>query len=224
MAVMKQIALAGDFYTQDPQTATSLTGASSHTGEGWHDINWRKAHQNVRRLQARIVKATKEGRWGKVKALHRLLTHSFSGKALAVKRVTENQGKRTSGVDGKTWSTPASKMAGLQSLRQHGYKAQPLRRFYIPKNNGKKRPLGIPTIRDRAMQALYKLARDPNAETTGDLNSYGFRKSRNTADAVMQCFIVLSRKNAAQWILEGDIKSCFDEISHEWLLTYAHTQ
>lgn len=224
MAVMKQIALAGDLYTQDPQTATSLTGASSHTGEEWHDINWHKAHQNVRRLQARIVKATQEGRWGKAKALQRLLTHSFSGKALAVKRVTENQGKRTSGVDGKSWSTPASKMAGLQSLRQHGYKAQPLRRLYIPKSNGKKRPLGIPTIRDRAMQALYKLALDPIAETTGDLNSYGFRKSRNTADAVMQCFIVLSRKNAAQWILEGDIKSCFDEISHDWLLTYAHTE
>jgi RNA-directed DNA polymerase len=224
MAVMKQIATAVDLNTQKPDTATSLTGASSHTGDEWHDINWRQVHQNVRRLQARIVKATQEGRWGKVKALQRLLTRSFSGKALAVKRVTENQGKRTPGVDGKTWLTPASKMVGLQSLRQHGYKAQPLRRLYIPKSNGKKRPLGIPIMLDRAMQALYKLALDPIAETTGDPNSYGFRKARSTADAIMQCFIVLSQKNAAQWILEGDIKSCFDEISHEWLLTHTPTE
>lgn len=210
MAVMKQIATAVNLYTQEPQTTTSLTGASSPTGEKWHDINWRKAHQNVRRLQARIVKATQEGRQGKVKALQRLLTHSFSGKALAVKRVTENQGKRTPGVDGKIWSTPASKMAGLKSLKQHGYQAQPLRRLYIPKSNGKKRPLGIPTMKDRAMQALYKLALDPIAETTGDPNSYGFRKERSTADAITQCFIILSQKNAAQWILEGDIRSCFD--------------
>ena len=224
MAVMKQIATTGDLYAQNPKTATSLTGAPSHTGDEWHDINWRQVHQNVRRLQARIVKATQEGRWGKVKALQRLLTRSFSGKALAVKRVTENQGKRTPGVDGKTWATPASKMVGLQSLRQHGYKAQPLRRLYIPKSNGKKRPLGIPIMLDRAMQALYKLAIDPIAETTGDPNSYGFRKARSTADAIMQCFIVLSQKNAAQWILEGDIKSCFDEISHEWLLTHTLTE
>ncbi len=224
MAVMKQIATAVDLYTQEPNTATSLTGASSHTGDEWCNINWRKAHQNVRRLQARIVKATQEGRWGKVKSLQRLLTRSFSGKALAVKRVTENQGKRTPGVDGKTWSTPASKMAGLKSLRQHGYQARPLRRLYIPKSNGKKRPLGIPTMKDRAMQALYKQALDPIAETVGDPNSYGFRNARATADAVMQCFIILSQKSAAQWILEGDIQSCFDEISHDWLLTQAPTE
>ena len=224
MAVMKQIATMVDLYTQEPNTATSLTGASSHTGDEWHDINWRQVHQNVRRLQARIVKANQEGRWGKVKALQRLLTRSFSGKALAVKRVTENQGKRTPGVDGKVWSTPARKMEGLKSLRQHGYRAQPLRRTHIPKANGKKRPLGIPTMRDRAMQGLYKLALDPIAETTGDPNSYGFRKERAPADAVQQCFILLSRKNAAQWILEGDIKSCFDEISHRWLLTHVPTE
>lgn len=216
MAVMKQIATAADLYPQEPPTATSLTGAPSHTGNEWHDINWRKVNQNVRRLQARIVKATQAGRWGKVKALQRLLTRSFNGKALAVRRVTENQGKRTAGVDGEIWSTPAAKAQAIQSLRQHGYQAQPLRRVYIPKKKGK-RPLSIPTMRDRAMQALYKLALDPIAETTGDPNSYGFRKERSTADAIGQCFTVLSRKNSAQWVLEGDIKSCFDEISHQWL-------
>jgi RNA-directed DNA polymerase len=218
MAVMKSIATAADLYAPEATVANSSTGASSPTGAGWHDINWRKVHQNVRRLQARIVKATQEKRWGKVKALQRLLTRSFSGKALAVKRVTENQGKRTPGVDGETWSTPEAKMKGLRRMRQHGYRAQPLRRIYIPKSSGNgKRPLSIPIMLDRAMQALYLLALDPMAETTGDPNSYGFRKERSTADAIEQCFLVLSKQHSAQWILEADIRSCFDEISHEWL-------
>jgi RNA-directed DNA polymerase len=193
-------------------------GATSHTVEGWHDIDWQAAQSNVRRLQARIVKATQEGRWGKVKALQRLLTHSFSGKALAVKRVTENAGKQTPGVDGETWDSPEKKAAAIQTLRQHGYRPQPLRRLYIPKSNGKKRPLGIPTMKDRAMQALYLLALDPIAETTGDRNSFGFRPGRSAADAIVQCYQALANTTSAEWILEGDIKSCFDKISHEWLL------
>ena len=218
MAVMKTIATSVNLNAPQTETTNSSTGASSHTGEGWHDIDWRQVHQNVRRLQARIVKAVQEGRWGKVKALQRLLTHSFSGKALAVKRVTENQGKRTAGVDGEIWSTPQTKLMGIKRLRQRGYRAQPLRRIYIPKSNGKgKRPLSIPTMLDRAMQALYLLALDPIAETTGDPNSYGFRKERSTADAIEQCFKVLSKRSSAQWILEADIRSCFDTISHEWL-------
>lgn len=198
----------------------TLAGATSHGAVDWHAIDWRKVHRNVRRLQARIVKAAQAGRWGKVKALQHLLTHSFSAKALAVKRVTENQGKWTPGVDGETWNTPRKKAQGIQSLQQRGYRSQPLKRVYIPKSNGKKRPLGIPTMRDRAMQALYKLALDPIAETLGDPNSYGFRTGRSTADAIEQCFTCLSCKGAAQWILEGDIKGCFDQISHEWLLKH----
>jgi RNA-directed DNA polymerase len=145
-----------------------------------------------------------------VKALQRLLTRSFSGKALAVKRVTGNQGKNTPGVDGEIWDTPAKKMKAIHELRPRGYRPQPLRRTYIPKSSGKMRPLGIPTMKDRAMQALYLLALDPVAETLADLNSYGFRKERCQADAIAQCFNVLSRKDRARWILEGDIKSCFD--------------
>lgn len=184
----------------------------------WHQIDWVKVHGNVRRLQARIVKATKEGRWGKAKALQRLLTHSLSGKASAVKRVTENQGKRTPGVDGETWSTPKSKSQAIMSLRQRGYKPQPLKRVYIPKANGKKRPLGIPTMKDRAMQALYLLALDPIAETKADQSSFGFRKDRSCADAIEACFIALAPGRCAQWVLEGDIKGCFDNISHDWMI------
>ena len=129
---------------QSTATAARRAGAASR-GEGdWHAIDWQQVTQNVRRLQARIVKAIQEGRWGKVKALQHLLTHSFSGKALAVRRVTETQGKRTHGVDGAVWDTPQKKATAVQSLRRRGYRPRPLRRVYIPKKNGQKRPLGIP--------------------------------------------------------------------------------
>lgn len=187
----------------------------------WNAIDWRTVNRNVRRLQVRIVKATQEGRWGKVKALQRLLTHSYSGKVLAVRRVTENRGKKTAGVDGETWDTPASKGQAAQRLSKHGYRAQPLRRVYIPKTNGQRRPLGIPTLHDRAMQALYLLALEPVAETQADANSYGFRRERCTADAIEQCFKVFSRRqHTPDWVLEGDIRACFDRISHDWLLAH----
>ncbi|MFL9998838.1 reverse transcriptase N-terminal domain-containing protein [Paraburkholderia sediminicola] len=121
-------------------------GASSRTAQMWDRANWSDIEADVKRLQVRIAKATREGRWGKVQALQRLLTRSHSGKMLAVKRVTENRGKRTPGVDGKIWSSPAARWSGMMSLRHRGYRAMPLRRVYIPKSNGKKRPLGIPTM------------------------------------------------------------------------------
>ena len=124
--------------------AESSAGATPSVPRDWHSIDWKKAHVNVRRLQARIVQAMKAGKWGKVKALQHLLTRSFSAKALAVKRVTENQGKNTPGVDKVIWQTPTTKEMAIQELRQRGYTALPLRRLYIPKANGKKRPLGIP--------------------------------------------------------------------------------
>lgn len=201
-------------------TALTDTGAPTDFNPHWHNIDWAKCHREVRRLQARIVKATQEGRWGKVKALQRLLTHSFSGKALAVKRVTENQGKNTAGVDGETWSTPATKLSAIKQLKKRGYKTSPLRRVYIPKSNGKKRPLGIPTMKDRSMQALHMLALEPVSETLADPNSYGFRPSRSTADAIEQCFASLAKQKSAQWVLEGDISGCFDHIDHNWLINH----
>lgn len=197
-------------------TDTPLIGASSHVIH-WDTINWRTIEQRVLRLQMRIAKATRERRWGKVKSLQWLLTHAFSAKLLAVQRVTSNTGRNTPGVDGQIWKTPAQKLNGTLSLRRRGYRTQPLRRIYIPKKNGKRRPLGIPVMADRAQQALHLLALEPVAEMQADQNAYGFRPRRSAADAIAQCFNILAQRNAARWILEGDIKACFDQISHTWL-------
>lgn len=193
-------------------------GAIPSLQRPWQDLHWQAIKKNVQRLQARIVKAAQDGRWGKVKALQHLLTHSFSGKALAVKRVTGNEGRRTSGVDRQLWFTHQRKRIAINELKVRGYKPLPLRRIHIPKSNGSKRPLGIPTMKDRAMQALYLLALDPVAEVKGDRNSYGFRKGRSSADAIEQCFCILAKSKSPEWILEGDIQSCFDQINHDWLL------
>ena len=191
---------------------------ASTAWQSWHDVSWVKVHQVVARLQARIAKAAKAGEWRKVRALQRLLTKSTGAKALAVRRVTENQGRKTPGVDRQTWGTPEAKWKAVVDLGNKRYRPLPLRRIYIPKANGDKRPLGIPTMRDRAMQALHLLALDPVAETTGDPHSYGFRRERSTADAIEQVRNVLGRKASPKWVLEGDIKGCFDNISHDWLV------
>jgi RNA-directed DNA polymerase len=201
------------------QMAVVKTGAPKDITKGWRAIDWQKARSEVRRLQMRIAKAVKEGKHGKVKALQWILTHSFYVKALAVKRVTSNTGKKTPGVDGVLWKGSRAKMQAVRSLRQHGYKAQPLRRIYIRKKSGKLRPLSIPTMFDRAMQALYKLALAPVAETTADRNSYGFREGRSCADAVAAAFNALSKPNSATWTWEADISGCFDNISKKWILT-----
>jgi RNA-directed DNA polymerase len=196
----------------------SVAGAAPASGERWNQVNWHQAQSQVHRLQMRIAKAVQQEKWGKVKALQWLLTHSHHAKLLAVKRVSSNAGAKTSGIDKVRWQTPKQKYEAVKSLRRRGYKAQALRRIYIPKKNDKLRPLGIPTMRDRAMQALYLLALEPVAEIQADKNSYGFRPKRSAADATGQCFLSLSRKTSAQWIFEGDIKACFDEISHSWLM------
>lgn len=194
--------------------------ASTPTWTNWSSINWTKVSRGVKSLQARIVKAIKAKHYHKVKALVHLLTRSFYGKLLAILRVTTNKGSRTCGVDQVLWDTPRRKWKGIEQLNVKGYKAKPLKRKSIPKKNGKFRHLGIPTIRDRAMQALYKLALEPIAETLADPNSYGFRPKRSCADAIKQCHNTLCQRKSAEWILEADIKGCFDNISHDWILQY----
>ncbi len=185
----------------------------------WDAIKWHDVERQVKRLQMRIAKAVREGKPRKVQALQWLLTHSYYAKCKAVKRVQSNKGKNTPGVDGVIWTTQKQKMAAIHSLKRRGYKAAPLRRVYLRKKRSrKKRLLGIPTMHDRAMQALYALALAPIAETTGDPNSYGFREFRSCADAIDQCFKCLALLDSSQWVLDADIHACFDEISHDWIL------
>ena len=191
--------------------------ALSHAPVNWNAVNWRKVERNVRGMQIRIAKATREGDWRRVKALQRMLTRTLSAKLYAIRRVTQNQGARTAGVDCELWDSPESRWEAIGRLKRRGYKPLPLRRVFIPKANGKERPLGIPTMRDRAMQALYLLALEPVAESTSDPNSYGFRINRSTADAMGQVRACTSRRNSSRWVLEADIKGCFDHINHDWL-------
>ena len=178
----------------------------------WSAIDWTKIRRHVSRLQARIVKAVRAGKWHRVRCLQRLLANSLAAKLLAVKRVSSNRGKRTAGVDGIVLETPAQKWQQAQQLNAKDYKPKPLRRIYIPKKNGKRRPLGIPAQADRAEQALELLALDPVSETLADRCSYGFRKERSAQDAMAGCFLALCRRQSAEWILEGDIRGCFDHL------------
>ena len=209
-----------DLYSTTEGKTSEKQSDEAKLGAQWKSIDWRRAKREVNRLQVRIVKATQQNDYNAVKRLQYLLTHSFYAKALAVKRVVTNDGRRTPGVDGVLWNTPAKKMKAVLSLTDKGYRARPLRRVYIEKKDKKKkRPLGIPTMYDRAMQALYDLALVPVAETTADGKSFGFRKGRCAQDACEYLFTALSRKHISpKWILEGDIKGCFDHISHDWLL------
>ena len=195
----------------------SLNGASLTKNSDWKSINWKSAEKLVFRLQMRIAKAMREKKYNKVKALQRLLTRSQSAKLLAVRKVTNNKGAKTPGIDGITWKTDKQKAKAVNALQHKGYKPMPVRRIYITKSNGKKRLLGIMTMLDRAMQALSLFALEPIAEDQADDNSYGFRTHRSCADAIEQVFKALARSNRARWVLECDIKSCFDEIDRQWL-------
>ncbi len=208
----------GNNSTTERKTSERLP-ATATLAQQWKAIDWKRAEAEVNRLQVRIAKATQEKQWNTVKRLQYLLTHSYYAKLLAVRKVTTNKGKNTSGVDKELWTTPASKMRAVLTLTDKGYKAKPLRRVYIDKKGKKaKRPLGIPAMYDRAMQALYALALDPVSEVTADTKSFGFRKGRCCQDACEYIFTALSRQYSPQWILEGDIKRCFDHINHEWLI------
>lgn len=185
----------------------------------WLAVDFDVVEQSVKILQNRIVKAKLTGRTRMVKKLQSLLVKSLNARILAVKRVSENKGKKTAGVDGKLLDTSIKKCKCVDELKIKlpDYKSMPLKRIEIPKKNGKLRPLGIPTMFDRSLQALYKLALEPIAEVVADKNSYGFRPKRSTQDAMKQVWICTSKRNGGEWILEADIKGCFDNISHQWI-------
>jgi len=199
-------------------TVEQSTDASFNRQTDWDSIDWKPIEKLVRRLQVRIAKATQVGKHRLANALQWLLTHSRAARLLAVRRVTTNRGAKTPGVDNVIWRTSQQKLQAADNLKRRGYKPSPLRRLYIPKKNHKLRPLSIPTLHDRAMHALHALGLDPIAETLADPYSYGFRQGRRCADAVEHAHIALARKNSAPWVLECDIRACFDEISHQWLL------
>ncbi len=196
--------------------------ASSGDSKDWHSIDWKSVQLFVGKAQMRIAQAETDKDFRRVARLARSLLRSWQAKALAVRKVTENRGKRTSGIDCVHWDTPEKKWNAISCLKPHGYRARPLRRVYIPKANGKERPLGIPTMKDRGMQALYLLALEPAVECASDPNSYGFRKGRSTHDARSQLFVSLSKQASASWVLDADISGFFDNINHEWLLSHVH--
>jgi RNA-directed DNA polymerase len=183
----------------------------------WKNIPWRKLERRVFKLQTRIFKAEQRGDVKAVRKLQRILMHSWSAKCLAVRRVTQdNQGKKTAGVDGIKSLTPKQRLALVKSLHLSG-KSKPTRRVWIAKPGTKeKRPLGIPTIADRALQALVKQALEPEWEARFEPNSYGFRPGRSCHDAIGAIFIAIRQK--AKYVLDADISKCFDRIGHKALL------
>lgn len=186
----------------------------------WEEINFNKAEKYVKKLQKRIAVAYANDNHDVVMYLQHTLIHSFYAKALAIKYVSTNRGKNTPGVDGIVWNTSKLKFDAINDLRRRGYKHKPLRRIYILKSNGKRRPLSIPTMKDRAMQTLYKFALEPIGSLTADLNSFAFLPNRNARSAVVRLEDVISDNMNFCWILKADIKGCFDNISHEWIMKH----
>ena len=188
----------------------------------WKDINWRKTERCVFKLQKRIFKASQQGNVRLVHKLQRLLQKSWHAKLLAVRRVSQdNQGKKTPGIDGVKSLTPKQRMALANNLKL-GNKSKPTRRVWIPKSNrDEKRPLGIPTLYERALQALVKLALEPEWEAKFEPNSYGFRPARSAHDAIGAIYISINKK--PKYVLDADISKCFDKINHQKLLAKLQT-
>jgi len=188
----------------------------------WKDINWRKLGRVTFKLQKRIFQASERGDVKAVRKLQKTLIRSWSAKCIAVRRVTqENQGKNTAGVDGVKTLTPKQRINLVGKLKLTG-KAKPTRRANIPKpGTTETRPLGIPTINDRALQALVKLALEPEWEAKFEPNSYGFRPGRSCHDAIEAIFICINKK--AKYVLDADISKCFDRIDHKALLLKINT-
>jgi RNA-directed DNA polymerase len=184
----------------------------------WTGVDWLKVEKTISNLQHRITKATESGNYRKVRNLQRLLNNSMSSRLKAVRIVAqENSGKKTPGIDGEIWTTSERKLQESHKLRNRSH-TKPLKRIYIPKANGKQRPLGIPCMSDRARQALWNTSLLPVVEANSDPHSYGFRPYRSCWIANKQIRTLLDKNHSPKWILDADIKKCFDKINHNWLL------
>ncbi len=200
------------------QTATAVTGTERPTD--WNRVNWRKANRQVRNLRQRIFRATQAGDRNTVRSLQRLMLHSYANTLVSVRRVTQvNPGKRTAGVDKVVVKTPAARGRLVdQLMTSQSWKAKPARRVYIPKANGKLRPLGIPTVIDRCLQARVKNALEPQWEARFEGGSYGFRPRRSPHDAMSRIYNTASTRSRKQWVVDADIKGAFDTIDHDNLM------
>src|SRR5205823_3423940 len=186
----------------------------------WKSVNWRKANRQVRNLRQRIFKAAQAKDWKKVQSLQKLMLRSYSNTLVSVRRVTQdNKGKRTHGVDGVKVLTPEERGRLTDQIRAFTpWRVRPALRVYIPKANGKQRPLGIPTVMDRCLQARVKNALEPRWEATFEASSYGFRPGRSCHDAIAQIFKLTHDDSRREWIVDADIKGAFDNIEHAYLL------
>jgi RNA-directed DNA polymerase len=186
----------------------------------WQAIDWKAANRLVRNLRQRLFRASREGDWKKVQSLQKLMLRSYSNALLSVRRVTQvNAGQHTPGIDQVVVKTPVARSELVDVLMTfQPWRAQPVRRVYIPKSNGKQRPLGIPTIRDRCMQAIVKNALEPTWEARFEGTSYGFRPGRGCHDAIGKVYRLARPNTKKKWVLDADILGAFDNIGHAYLL------
>jgi RNA-directed DNA polymerase len=195
-------------------------GAEGRPNTDWNAIDWRKVQRSVSNLRRRIFRASKEGDHRKVRSLQKLVLRSYANALLSVRRVTQiNVGRNTPGVDMLVVKTPEARSELVDHIRSYQpWKAQPARRVYIPKGGGRLRPLGIPTVIDRVMQAIVKNALEPYWEARFEPASYGFRPGRGCHDAIVKIFNIARPNKRKKWVLDADIEGAFDSISHERLL------